>query len=182
MIDWWFEWAQREEAIRYKIWYPGAHYDMSQASTPNAPTYKNPKPYWGKSRFPVEDVGVGVSQLRLDCVSPSEFGFDDLPEGATLLAVRVGLANGLLKTTDMIHYVRPVEGGVEMRSRFWIAREFELMAGGLGLAALLADNPLVKSAVVPENLPQELALHCGNEYAQLASFLPEVFALYAPNR
>ena len=22
MIDWWFEWAQREEDIRYKIWYP----------------------------------------------------------------------------------------------------------------------------------------------------------------
>lgn len=180
MIDWWFEWAQREEAIRYKIWYPGAHYDMSQASTPNAPTYKNPKPFWGKSRFPVEDVGVGVSQLRLDFVSPSELGFDKLPEYSTMLAVRVGLPNGLLKTTDMIHYVRPVEGGVEMRSRFWIAREFEAMAGGLGLAAFLADNPLVKSVVVPENLPQELALHCANEYAQLASFLPEVFALYGP--
>ena len=178
MIDWWFEWAQREEPIRYKIWYPGAHYDMSQASTPNAPIYENPKPYWGKSRFPVEDVGVGVSQLRLDFVAPTEFGFDELPEGSTMLAVRVGLPNGLLKTTDMIHYVRPVEGGVEMRSRFWIAREFEAMTGGLGLAAFLADNPFVKSLVVPENLPHELALHCANEYAQLASFLPEVYSRY----
>ena len=74
----------------------------------------------------------------------------------------------------MIHFVRPVEGGVEMRSRFWIAREFEAMAGGLGVAAALADNTLVKRVVVPENLPQELALHCANEYGQLASFLPEV--------
>lgn len=65
-----------------------------------------------------------------------------------------------------------------MRSRFWIAREFEAMAGGLGLAALLADNPFVKSLVVPENLPHELALHCANEYAQLASFLPEVYSRY----
>lgn len=178
MIDWWFEWAQREEDIRYKIWYPGAHYAMSQAPTPTAPYYRQPKAYWGKSRFPVEDVGVGVARLRLDFVAPSEFGFDELPEGATMLAVRVGLPNGLLKTTDMIHYVRPVEGGVEMRSRFWIAREFEAMAGGVGIAAALADNALVKRAVVPENLPQELALHCANEYSQLASFLPDVYGQY----
>ena len=178
MIDWWFEWAQREEDIRYKIWYPGAHYAMSQAPTPTAPDYEKSKAYWGKSRFPVEDVGVGVARLRLDFVAPSEFGFDELPEGSTMLAVRVGLPNGLLKTTDMIHYVRPVEGGVEMRSRFWIAREFEAMAGGLGVAAALADNSLVKRVVMPENLPQELALHCANEYSQLASFLPEVYAQY----
>ena len=178
MIDWWFEWAQREEDIRYKIWYPGAHYAMSQAPTPNAPNYEQPKAYWGKSRFPVEDVGVGVARLRLDFVPPSEFGFDELPEGSTMLAVRVGLPNGLLKTTDMIHYVRPVEGGVEMRSRFWIAREFEAMAGGLGVTAALADNAFVKRVVVPENLPQELALHCANEYSQLASFLPEVYHQY----
>jgi len=179
MIDWWFEWAQREEDIRYKIWYPGAHYAMSQATTPNAPDYQYPKAYWGKSRFPVEDVGVGVARLRLDFVAPSEFGFEELPEGSTMLAVRVGLPNGLLKTTDMIHYVRSVEGGVEMRSRFWIARKFEAMAGGLGVAAALADNSLVKQILVPENLPQELALHCANEYSQLASFLPEVYSHYA---
>ena len=179
MLDWWFEWAQREEDIRYKIWYPGAHYAMLQAPTPNAPVYQNPKAYWGTSRFPVEDVGVGVSRLRLDFVAPSEFGFDELPEGSTMLAVRVGLPNGLLKTTDMIHYVSPVEGGVEMRSRFWIARDFEAMSGGAGLAALLADNVVVKRILMPENLPQELALHCANEYAQLASFLPQVYATYA---
>ena len=178
MIDWWFEWAQRDEDIRYKIWYPGAHYAMSQAPTPNASNYDKPKAYWGKSRFPVEDVGVGVARLRLDFVPPKEFGFDKLPEGSTMLAVRVGLPNGLLKTTDMIHYVRPVEGGVEMRSRFWIAREFEAMAGGVGIAAALADNSLVKQVVVPDNLPQELALHCANEYSQLASFLPEVYDQY----
>ncbi len=181
MIDWWFEWAQQAEDIRYKIWYPGAHYAMSQAPTPNAADYEQSKAYWGKSRFPVEDVGVGVARLRLDFVAPSEFGFDELPEGSTMLAVRVGLPNGLLKTTDMIHYVRPVEGGVEMRSRFWIAREFEAMAGGLGVAAALADNTLVKRVIVPENLPRELALHCANEYSQLASFLPLVYKTLGKN-
>jgi len=36
MIDWWFTWAKKEEDIRYKIWYPGAHYSM--AETPTAGT------------------------------------------------------------------------------------------------------------------------------------------------
>lgn len=178
MIDWWFEWAQQEEDIRYKIWYPGAHYAMSQRPTEGAPAYKNAKPYWGMSRFPVEDVGVGIARLRLDFVAPSEFGFDELPMGSTMLAVQVGLPNGLLKTTDMIHYVRSVEGGVEMRSRFWIAREFEAMADGLGVAAALANNSVVKRRLVPKNLARELALHCANEYSQLASFLPELYEQY----
>jgi hypothetical protein len=115
-------------------------------------------------------MGVGVARLRLDFVALSEFGFDELPEGSTLLAVRVGLPNGRLKTTDMIHYVRPVEGGVKMRARFWITREFEAMMSGLGVAAALADNSVLKQILVPKNLPQELALHCANEYSQLAFF------------
>lgn len=52
---------------------------------------------------------------------------------------------------------------------------FGAKAGGLGFAALLADNPFAKSLVAPEHFPQELALHCTKEDAQLASVLPEVY-------
>ena len=48
-------------------------------------------------------MGVDVASLRLDFVAPSEFGFDERPEGSALLAVSVRLPNGRLKTTDMIH-------------------------------------------------------------------------------
>ena len=75
-------------------------------------------------------MGVGLARLRLDFVSLSEFGFDELPEGSALLAVRVDLPNGRRKTTDMIHYVRSVEGGVKIRACFWITREFQAMAAG----------------------------------------------------
>ena len=180
MIDWWFVWAQQDEHIRYKIWYPGSHYAMSEGPTPGAPEYDNPKPYWGLSRYPVEDVGLGVTQLRLDFVAPYEFGFEELPDDATMLAVRVGTANGAIKTTDMVHYVRPVEGGVEMRSRFWIADDLEGMSGGAGILAFLVNNPAFKRNAIPQNLPYELALHCANEYSQLASFLPEVYERFGP--
>jgi hypothetical protein len=122
-------------------------------------------------------MGVGVARLRLDFVSLSEFGFDELPEGSTLLAVRVGLPNGRLKTTDMIHYVWPVEGGVKMRARFWITREFEALVSGFRVAAALADNSVLKQILAPKNLPQELALHCANEYSQLAAFYLRCMAI-----
>ncbi len=178
MLDWWFVWAQEKENIRYKIWYPGAHYSMAQINTPNAPDYPKDKLSWGKSRFPVEDIGIGVSRIRLDFVPPGEFGFEVVPDSTTIITVKVGLTNGILKHTDMIHYVRPVEGGVEMRSRFWIARDFEAMSGGLGLAALLANNKFIKQEMLPPNGPKELAFHCATEYSQLASFLPELYKLY----
>lgn len=180
MLDWWFVWAQKEEFIRYKIWYPGAHYSMAQTDTPDAPKYPNGKESWGKSRFPVEDVGLGVSQIRLDFVPPSDFGFVKEPDSTSIVCVKVGLANGLFKHTDMIHYVRPVKGGVEMRSRFWMARDLEAMSGGLGLVAFLADNKFVKNKALPADAPKELAFHCATEYSQLAGFLPEFYRLYGP--
>lgn len=181
MLDWWFVWAQKEEDIRYKIWYPGAHYAMAEMPTPGAPEYPGTKPNWGKSRFPVEDVGMGVDRIRLDFVPPGEFGFEELPEDSTMITVRVGFANGLFKHTDMIHYIRPVEGGVEMRSRFWIARDLEAMSGGWGLVAFIADNKLVKQLTLPAKAPKALAFHCATEFSQLASFLPELYRLYGSN-
>jgi len=181
MLDWWFVWAQQEEHIRYKIWYPGAHYSMAEISTPSAPEYQDGKQSWGKSRFPVEDVGLGVEQIRLDFVPPSDFGFEEEPDSSSIVTVRVGLANGIFKHTDMIHYVRPVKGGVEMRSRFWLARDLEAMSGGIGLAAFFADNKFVKNKALPPNAPKELAFHCATEYSQLASFLPELYELYGTN-
>lgn len=180
MLDWWFVWAQQKEDIRYKIWYPGAHYAMTEIETPGSPKYSKEKGSWGKTRFPVEDVGMGTARIRLDFVPPSEFGFEIEPDSTKIVSVKVGLANGIFKHTDMIHYVRPVAGGVEMRSRFWMARDLEAMSGGIGLAAFFADNRFVKKKSLPANAPKELAFHCATEYSQLASFLPELYELYGP--
>ncbi len=178
MIDWWFVWAQRDEIIRYKIWNPGAHFSMSEAPTPDFARKPDDKRYWGMSRFPVEDVGMGVSRLRLDFVRPSAFGFDDEPSGGTILCVRVGLDNGWFKHTDMIHHVRPAGDGVEMRSRFWMAREFEAMAGGSGFLGRALDLSAVKRRVLPPTAAEGMAFHCATEYSQLAGFLPEIYETY----
>ena len=178
MIDWWFVWAQRDEIIRYKIWNPGAHFSMSQGPTPGFARRLDDKPYWGTSRFPVEDVGMGVTRMRLDFVRPAVFGFREVPDEGTIICVRVGLAGGWLKHTDMIHHVRPVEGGVEMRSRFWMARKFEAMAGRVGLLGRMLDFAAVKQRLLKSNAAEGMAYHCATEYSQLAGFLPELFEIY----
>jgi len=60
---------------------------MAEIETPGA-EYSNKKGSWGMSRFPVEDVGLGVSQIRLDFVPPTEFGFEEEPDSTSITAVR----------------------------------------------------------------------------------------------
>jgi hypothetical protein len=178
MLDWWFIWAQRDEIIRYKIWYPGAHVSMSENPTPDFERRPDDKPYWGLSRFPVEDVGMGVARLRLDFVRPEAFGFGPIRDGDSAVCVRVGLPDGLLKHTDMIHYVYADDDGFELRSRFWMGRDFEAMAGGWPIVAALADNAVMKRKLLPQHAAQGLAWHCATEYHHLASFLAELYADY----
>jgi len=118
--------------------------------------------------------------MRLDFVDPREFGFESTPNGGTIVCARVGLPNGLLKHTDMIHHVREVRDGLEMRSRFWMARAFEAMAGGTGVVASLLDIEAVKNQLLKPHAARELAFHCAQEYSQLASFLPELYTQYGP--
>jgi hypothetical protein len=179
MIDWWFEWAQKEENIRYKIWYPGAHFSMAQAPMPDTVRKPGDKAYWGMSRFPVEDVGMGTTRFRLDFYDPVAFGFEPAPEGGTILCARIGLADGWFKHSDFIHHVRPIAGGVEMRSRFWMARRPEAMAGGWGVLASLMRIDAIKQHLLKPDAARGMAFHCAQEYSQLASFLPELHATYA---
>ena len=182
MLDWWFLWAQREEIIRYKIWNPGAHVSMSESPTPGFQRSPDDKPYWGLSRFPVEDVGLGVARLRLDFVRPVAFGFGAIRNGDSAVCVRVGLPNGRLKHTDMVHYARADDDGFELRSRFWMARDFEAMAGGWPIAAAVADNSFMKQRLLPQHAARGLAWHCATEYHHLASFLAELYGEYGQDR
>ena len=182
MIDWWFKWAQKggRETICYKIWYPGAHYAMSEMPTPGYQRRKGDKYHWGMTRFPVEDIGSGVGKLRLDFVNPREFGFDGEPEGGTILCCRVGMPDGSFKHTEFIHYVRPIQGGVEMRSRFWQLRKIEPMAGGSEVPQAVRDMFDRQKSVVGPEAGSGMAFHCATEYAQLAGFLAELYRKYGP--
>lgn len=179
MIDWWFIWhfiappsVPRENGnLRYKIWCPKEHWDtgvdeagLRQYLDESIPMRER---RYGPTNFIVESVdGTGVNMMEIAAQSfhPSKFGLDvnelNRPEMGTLLTayIQVGSPN------VGIHYYRPIPGGVELRTRYWMGYE-------------LQDAKLVRRPGGPtEELVRQFTLHNMTEYPHLASFLPSLYA------
>lgn len=168
MIDWWFDWHQRE-SIRYRIWFPGAHDSISW----KPPERTGVKPFWGAVHYPVEDIGLGMDRLRIAFKRPREVGFSsdvlENPDVATIICGLVGDRRRRVQHTLMCHVFLNSPGGLVQRSRFWI---------GAAIRPRIANRPLVRRLTVPREAPQAMALHCAAEYANLATLLPTIFPRY----
>jgi len=70
--------------------------------------------------------------------------------------------------------------GVVLRSRFWLGAALRPF-GVLGAPGeRLLNNRLVRKRALPARLPRALAAHCAEEYANLATLLPELYARFGP--
>ena len=67
----------------------------------------------------------------------------------------------------MCHFLRPVEGGCELRTRFW-----------LGYAVINGKPVKVfpDDAQIPTDMMKGLLMHNIKEFTHLASILPQVYA------
>jgi len=184
MLDWWFCWHPSEN-LRYKIWYPAAHFASSAKNMDQLtnPQLSNREKIWNNTVYPVEDVGIGADRLFIHFLPPKDFGFDTSrfaeAKVATVICAIVGFAAGGLQHTYMCHYVRNIEGGVEMRSRFWIGHTIRLkFFSRTSLINRLANTKLVRRLAIPGETPYKMALHCAQEYNNLAVLLPELYRDY----
>lgn len=179
MVDWWFDWHARDP-LRYRIWHPLAHSSNSVEPAP-AP---GAKAHWGAVHHPVEDVGTGSERVRIAFVAPSALGFStdalDDPAVATVVCGRVGDDRRHLRHSLMAHVFLREGDGVVLRSHFWLGAairpDLPGPLAGLGEAAL--NRRLVRNLALPKGLPQALSRHCAEEYANLGSILPELYARY----
>jgi hypothetical protein len=73
----------------------------------------------------------------------------------------VGAYKGLIWHTEMAHIFRKEENGLFLISRFWIGQ--------------LMKNPLLRKAVLTEDVAKGMAEHCYQEYRNLAAMLPELY-------
>ena len=184
MIDWWF-WWHAVEGLRYKIWYPGAHVsnsaeDREQLENPSLSARER---YWNNPQYPVEDVGIGPDILSITFIPPGDFGFDTsrFEEAlvATAICTVVGSVTKKVRHTRMCHLVRKTANGVEMRSRFWIGGNIKLnMFSEKSLINRIANTKLVRMLAIPPDTPYQMALHCAQEYSNLAAILPELYRDY----
>ncbi len=61
--------------------------------------------------------------------------------------------------------------GVVLRSRFWLGAALRPYGPLGGLAEPLLNTPFVRRRALPKRLPQALARHCAEEYANLGALL-----------
>ncbi|OON99713.1 MAG: hypothetical protein ATN35_11260 [Epulopiscium sp. Nele67-Bin004] len=178
MLDWWFNWHPLE-GLRYAIWCPVAH-DSISAKTPDA--HKDSSPVdmkyrnYGKTHYPVEGFDLkGKEKIEITFYSPEDVGMDTElfkePNISSLYAAKVVKHAGPIQLPINVfhHCVRPVTGGVEYRSRYW-----------LGYTINEKDEIVESKIPFPKHFMESMArnncLHSLTEYNHLASILPSLYA------
>ncbi|MGW2374750.1 DAPG hydrolase family protein [Kitasatospora sp. NPDC001683] len=183
MVDWWFGW-HATETQRYKLWYPRAHLyaqwhgDAVDRSTPYRARYLS-----GTS-FVDEYVGNVLGRLAIRFVHPGRLGFDEdglAPDEATAICATVGMSQVPLDWGWLVHYVRRVRDGAEMRSRFWMGGGHVATRAGARLGSEL-EAAAEGVRRLGEGQARAMVVHCSQEMNHLASFLPALFEEYERRR
>lgn len=178
MLDWWFNWHPLE-GLRYAMWSPGAHFDIS---------VKDPEKHRDSSGIPLRErnfntihyvlEGLDIDNkqnLRIEFFTPQDFGLNmDLfvePNISRAYAANVIDNDINLGVNVFFHAIRTVNGVLEYRSRYWIGYTMK-------------NGKPEKSGLNPPDIPnfgmidfaRGIYLHSLTEYNNLASFLPELYA------
>lgn len=176
MWDWWFAW-HGDEALRYKLWHPQAHVHAVWADGQTGLNH-----YVGRTSRVVEYIGAQRLALTIRFVRPSLLGLDEAllkQRGETAICARGGLAGTPLETGWLVHHIRPVAGGCEMRSRFWIGGRnvcLRGMPGGIGQS--LGQWAARLQSFSPHQAA-DLMVHCAQEMSHLAAILPDLYATFS---
>src|SRR3984885_10362587 len=155
MVEWWYTWNP-SDPIRYQIWFPGAHdWTYEEKKVGPAPA----KRHWGVVNYPVEDIGLGMSNLRIEFAPPSQLGFStdaiNDPRVGTIIAGLVGDVTLHLQHTIMIHVFLNAADGLVLRSRFYIGAAIRLYAPEriAAFSAFAFNRPVVRLRFVPSRAP-----------------------------
>ena len=168
MIEWWFWWHPQAKE-RYQVWFPGEHIGIGYSKKQK--DYFNQKScpkFQNNTQYPLEKIGKMTLPLRIDFVTPEEFGFsrqimkeNDIPE---IVCGHVGAFNNLVKHTEMAHIFKQTENGLFMISRFWLGKTMK--------------NPLLRKLIINEDMARGMAEHCCIEYRNLCEILPLLYEEY----
>lgn len=159
MFVWFSKWHERED-LRYKIWFPGAHFMVG-------------------NRWVKEDVGIGPAEYtNIQPLSAEVIGFEGerVKADKSILAIRgqsdwVRLADHPEQERpygmSVMHMIRILpQGGIELRSRFRLGVHF---FGGK------AVRVLPEGRRVPPEAAYCFAEHGAYEMAAMNAVVPELF-------
>lgn len=175
MWDWWFAW-HGSESQRYKLWHPRAHVHVAWEDG-----LGDTGAYVGRTSQVVEFIGASRMGLNIRFVPPDSLGLNDRllrEKGEVAICARTSIGGLPFETGWLIHHIRPVGGGAEMRSRFWIAGDNIELRGKNGFGGkLLARTAALFNPGLPR-VAVDLLVHCAQEMNHLAAILPEIYAKF----
>ncbi len=178
MWDWWFAW-HGSEPERYKLWHPKAHVHVGWQDGRDDLAH-----YVGRTSNIVEYLGSERINGAIGFVPPARMGLDEnelTARGEVAVCARVSFPNTPLRIGWLLHHIRPVPEGAEMRSRMWFGGSNVSLGddpGSLGKAVGFIAGQLSRFKL-PN--PAELLAHASQEMSHLAVFLPELHAAFNEN-
>ncbi|MEL8055920.1 MAG: hypothetical protein AAGK66_07190 [Pseudomonadota bacterium] len=178
MWDWWFGWHGCE-ARRYKLWHPKAHIEAKWADG------SDDDAYIGRTSLITEYLGSKKMRAAISFVRPTVLGIDEerlVAQGEVAICARLGMPGIPLKAGWLLHHLRPVEDGCEMRSRMWMGGRnigFGNRPGAVGTLLSFILRPFA-GVLLPKG--NELLAHNAQEMAHLAGFLPQLYADFGPHQ
>jgi hypothetical protein len=179
MWDWWFAW-HGSEPQRYKLWHPAAHVHVGWKDGGGERDH-----YVGRVSQVVEYVGAQLLRVEVRFVAPATLGLDEAAlqtSGETAICARVGMTVGGVAADSgwLLHHIRPVPGGAEMRSRFWLAGANVRLMGWQGSVGRWLGTIAGKLLSPPRHQVTELLVHDAQEMQHLAAILPRLYAAFGP--
>lgn len=180
MIDWWFGW-HNEEPQRYKLWHPRAHVhaQFDALDPPSLAGKWGRERYVGRASYVDEYLGSPMSHVIIRFVPPAELGFDERAladsEQVTMVCARTSFSEVPVDAGYLVHHIRRVAGGSEMRSRFWLGGPYASVRVGRVMEPVVSR--VARKLAGPKlEFGRELLVHCSQEMSHLASFLPKLYA------
>ncbi len=180
MFEWWMGWHYME-AQRYKLWHPRAHIANGTREMLGDDPQLSDKEKYLTTHYVTEYIGDALHKIRISFAEPATvFGNLDSMDSdiSALVCGKVQLQGAPITIGYLIHQLRQIEGGAEMRSRFWL--------GTPHLSSLSPDNPINKALgsrwilqrLLPASMAEDMLVHCGMEMNHLAGFLPALYDDY----
>ena len=181
MFEWWMGWHYMENQ-RYKLWHPRSHMANGTAEMRGDDPDLSDREKYMTTHHVTEYIGRRVEEITITFLDPATLfpGEDRSSRNGITATVygKVALQRAPVTIGHLIHQIRTVEGGSEMRSRFWLGNpRIEKLGIRNPVNRILRSRAFAKRMLSP-TLARDMVVHCGMEMNHLAGFLPALYADY----
>ena len=166
MFAWFFAWHGLKP-IRYKLWDKEEHYEISTSDPEKRkdPSVPIKERIWDTFDFAEEyNPTQGVHTVPIHFRNPADIGFSK--EKLEHFDGMIVCAGDEKAPAVMVHFVRPVEGGSELRTRFWM---------GYSIIDGKPVKTLPEGKSIPQAIGKNILTHNNIEFSNLIGILPELY-------